>query len=165
MCCVKSDVRDIAANVRGDLRPGDLVISGQPEQTPLSWYYMPGGLQFADSMGRNRDPRMLNWADVVDRVKAAKPVPTYSRLIGSLPVGARILMIRPLTISSANWVQPWTRLVRLRSAQWSGLLSQDPRLVRLRAVPWFYISPSGVGNSAVLYEKRRAAGQLPVTAK
>jgi hypothetical protein len=151
---VKSDQRDIAANVRNDLRPGDLVISGQPEQTPLAWYYMPGGLQFADPMGRTPDPRMLDWVDVVDRMNAAPTIPTYAKLIGSMPKGSRILMIRPLTITRSNWTQSWTALIRLRSAQWSGQLARDPRLVELKAVPWFFISPSGVGNSAVLYEKR-----------
>jgi hypothetical protein len=151
---VKSDQRDIAANVRNDLRPGDLVISGQPEQTPLAWYYMPGGLQFADPMGKTSDPRMLDWVDVVDRMNAAPTVPTYTKLVGSMPKGSRILMIRPLTITRSNWTQSWTSLIRLRSAQWSGQLARDPRLVELKAVPWFFISPSGVGNSAVLYEKR-----------
>ena len=151
---VKSDERDIAANVRNDLRQGDLVISAQPEQTPLAWYYLPGGLQFADPMGKTPDPRMLDWVDAVDRINAALPGPTYDRVVGSMPKGSRILMIRPLTITRSNWTQPWTSAVRLRSAQWSGLLAQDPRLVRLKAVPWFFISPSGVGNSAVLYEKR-----------
>ncbi|MEI7559962.1 MAG: glycosyltransferase family 39 protein [Actinomycetes bacterium] len=155
---VKSNVRDIATNVRDDLRPGDLVISAQPEQTPLAWYYLPGGLKFADPMGITSDPRMLDWTDVVDRFRGAKPGPTYAKLIGSLPVGARILIIRPLTITRSNWVQPWTSLVRLRSAQWSGLLARDPHLVPLKAVPWFFISPSGVGNSAYLYEKKSAAG-------
>jgi hypothetical protein len=151
---VKSDERDIAANVRNDLRPGDLIISAQPEQTPLGWYYLPAGLQFADPMGRTPDPRMLDWVDAVKRINAAQPAPTYAKLIGSMPKGSRILMIRPLTITRSNWTQPWTAAIRLRSAQWSGLLSRDPRLVELKAVPWFYISPSGVGNSAVLYEKR-----------
>jgi hypothetical protein len=151
---VKSNERDIAANVRSDLRPGDLVINAQPEQTPLAWYYMPGGLQFADPMGRTPDPRMLDWVDAVKRIEAARAVPTYAKLIGSMPKGSRILMLRPLTITRSNWTQPWTSAVRIRSAQWSGLLAHDHRLVMLTAVPWFFISPSGVGNSAVLYEKR-----------
>lgn len=151
---VKSDERDIAANVRNDLRPGDLVINAQPEQTPLAWYYLPAGLKFADPMGMTSDPRMLDWVDAVDRINGAKPLPTYERLIGSMPKGSRILMLRPLTISRSNWTQPWTSVVRTRSAQWSGQLARDPRLVELKAVPWFFISPSSVGNSAVLYEKR-----------
>ena len=155
---IKSNVRDIAAGVRSDLRPGDLVINGQPEQVPLSWYYMPGGLHFADPMGRTSDPRMLNWVHVVARLQAAEPAKTYERLMATVPNGSRILLVRPLTITRSNWVQSWTQLIRLRSAQWSGLLAHDPRLVRLKAVPWFYISPSAVGNSAVLYEKRTPAG-------
>ncbi|MCX6394007.1 MAG: hypothetical protein NTY57_04045, partial [Solirubrobacterales bacterium] len=91
-------------------------------------------------------------------LQAADPAKTYERLMATVPNGTRILLVRPLTITRSNWVQSWTQLIRLRSAQWSGLLAQDPRLVRLKAVPWFYISPSAVGNSAVLYEKRASAG-------
>ncbi|MCX6393842.1 MAG: glycosyltransferase family 39 protein, partial [Solirubrobacterales bacterium] len=111
---VKSNVRDIAAGVRSDLRPGDLVINGQPEQVPLSWYYMPGGLHFADPMGRTSDPRMLNWVHVVARLQAADPAKTYERLMATVPNGTRILLVRPLTITRSNWVQSWTQLIRLR---------------------------------------------------
>ncbi len=45
----KSDMRDIAGEIGPALHPGDLVIVGQPEQVPLAWYYMPGGLRFANT--------------------------------------------------------------------------------------------------------------------
>ncbi len=31
------------------LHPGDVVAVGQPEQTPLAWYYLPGGLRFTNT--------------------------------------------------------------------------------------------------------------------
>jgi membrane-associated HD superfamily phosphohydrolase len=43
----KSDMKDVAAEMRQLMRPGDLVVVAQPEQTPLAWYYLPGGLRFA----------------------------------------------------------------------------------------------------------------------
>ena len=149
----KSNARNIATELRGDLHPGDLVVVGQPEQTPLNWYYLPGGLRFADLTGPNPDPRMLNWVDVTDKLRAAAPLPTYEKLIAKLPVGAGVVFIRPITVGLTNWSAPWTNLIRLRSAQWGGLFESDPRLVKVKAAPWFYIPASTVANNAVLYRK------------
>ena len=41
----KSDMRDVAGEMAPQLHQGDLVVVGQPEQVPLAWYYLPGGLQ------------------------------------------------------------------------------------------------------------------------
>jgi hypothetical protein len=138
------------------LGPGTTVIVGQPEQVPLAWYYLPAGMRYADPMGRTSDPRMLNWVDVVDRLEAAKPLPTYEQVMKGVPVGGQVLLIRPLTIGITNWSAPWTFLVRQRSAEWSALLRNDPRLVKETSSPWFYIPAATVANSAVLYRRIKA---------
>jgi MFS family permease len=153
----KGNMRELASEVRRQLRPGDLVINGQPEQTPVAWYYLPAHLRFADPMGRTFDPRMLNWADAVDRMKAADPAVVEERLVARQPIGSRILMIRPLTLGTHNWSPPWTNLVRLRSAQLSGLIAADRRLSPTMVMPWFYSPSSLVADTAVLYEKVRAS--------
>src|SRR6202012_5859303 len=43
----KSDMRYVAATMGPLLHKGDMVVVGQPEQTTLAWYYLPGGLRFA----------------------------------------------------------------------------------------------------------------------
>ncbi len=149
----KSNVRNIATEVRGDMRPGDLVVVGQPEQTPLAWYYLPGGMRFADLIGRTSDPRMLDWTDVTDRLRAADPTVTYNRLITGMPVGSRVIFIRPLTVGRTNWSAPWTSLIRARSAKWGQLFEADPRLQKVKAAPWFYLPASTVADTAVLYRK------------
>jgi hypothetical protein len=129
------------------------VIVGQPEQTPVNWYYLPAGMRFADPMGFTRDPRMLDWTDAVDRLAAADPRATYERLIASVPVGGRVLFVRPVTVGVTNWSAPWTLLVRRLSARWGALLQSDPRLVPMKAAPWFYGTASTVSDNAVLYRK------------
>src|SRR5205807_7520364 len=47
----KSDMRTVGGELARYMRPGDLVVVGQPEQGPLAWYYLPGGLRFADATG------------------------------------------------------------------------------------------------------------------
>jgi mannosyltransferase len=149
----KSDVRDIGAEVGTQLRPGDLVISGQPEQSPLIWYYMPGGLRYADTIGPVDDPRHMDWVDALDRLEAAQPRAVLPPLLANLRPGQKVLFVRPLTEGVENWKAPWTQLVRRRSAQWGAILAGDTTLRQVQVAPQFYRGASTVGNSAVLYEK------------
>jgi hypothetical protein len=156
----KSDVRDIGAEVGAQMRAGDLVLVGQPEQTPLVWYYMPGGLRYASTIGSASDPRYMNWADALDRFKAAQPERVLPPLLAKLRPGQKVLFVRPLTEGVENWRAPWTQLVRRRSAQWGAILAGDATLRQLQVAPQFYRGASTVGNSAVLYEKT-ARPELP----
>ena len=58
------------------LHPGDLVVVGQPEQAPLAWYYLPGGLRFASTAGPVADPRYMNWSGAMRRLQDADPQAT-----------------------------------------------------------------------------------------
>jgi mannosyltransferase len=156
----KSDVRDIGAEVGAQMRPGDLVLVGQPEQSPLVWYYMPGGLRYADTIGPVADPRHMDWVDALDRFEAAQPDRVLPPLLAKLRPGQKVLFVRPLTEGVENWRAPWTRLVRRRSAQWGAILAGDTTLRQVQVAPQFYRGASTVGNSAVLYEKTGRA-QLP----
>lgn len=156
----KSDVRDIGAEVGAQMRPGDLVLVGQPEQAPLVWYYMPGGLDYADTIGPVGDPRHMDWVDALDRLEAAQPSEVLPGLLANLRPGQKVLFVRPLTEGVTNWKAPWTQLVRRRSAQWGAILASDATLRQVQVAPQFYRGASTVGNSAVLYEKT-ARSQLP----
>jgi mannosyltransferase len=149
----KSDVRDIGAEVGGQLTRGDLVLVGQPEQTPLVWYYMPPGLRYADTIGPTDDPRHMDWVDALDRLRAAVPAVVLPPLLAKLRPGQKVLFVRPLTEGVQNWKAPWTQLVRRRSAQWGAILAGDTSLRQVQVAPQFYRGASTVGNSAVLYEK------------
>ena len=156
----KSDVRDIGAEVGAQMRAGDLVLVGQPEQTPLVWYYMPGRLRYANTIGPVSDPRYQDWADALDRFEAAQPDRVLPPLLAKLRPGQKVLFVRPLTEGVENWRAPWTQLVRRRSAQWGAILAGDTTLRQLQVAPQFYRGASTVGNSAVLYEKT-GPSQLP----
>jgi hypothetical protein len=149
----KSDVRDIGAEVGSQMRPGDLVLVGQPEQTPLVWYYMPAGLRYSDTIGPTSEPRHMDWVDALDRLRAADPRTVLPPLLAKLRPGQKVLFVRPLTEGIVNWKAPWTQLVRRRSAQWGAILAGDTTLKQLQTAPQFYRGASTVGNSAVLYEK------------
>jgi len=152
----KSDMRDIAAEMTPQLRPGDQVVVGQPEETPLAWYYLPGGLHFANTAGVVKDPRYMNWVKALHRLTNTNPRATLTPLVNALKPGQHLLFVRPLTEGAQNWEAPWTRMVRRRSAQWGQLLQDDVTRGVLRPVnsaPHYYRGACCVGNSAVLYQK------------
>jgi len=149
----KSDVRGISGEMTPLLHPGDLVLSAQPEQVPLTWYYLPQGLRYASTIGPVADPSYMDWVHALDRLKRADPQATLAPLLASLKPGQQILYVRPLTEGADNWMAPWTSLVRRRAAQWGALLASDRNLREVAVAPHNYRGACCVANSAVLYQK------------
>ena len=151
-----SDMRDVAGQLAPKLHPGDVVAVGQPEQTPLAWYYLPGGLRYVSTIGRVRDPTYMNWSDAQRRLTQASPAATLTPLVASLRSGQQLLFVRPLTEGSRNWGEPWSKLVRRRSAQWGQILTNDVAngtLTPVATAPGSYPGACCVADSAVLYRK------------
>jgi hypothetical protein len=123
----------------------------------LSWYYLPGGLKFANTAGGLvKDPTYFDWVDALKRLQHTPPSTTVDRLVNGMAPGQQLLFVRPLTEGAQNWQAPWTKLVRRRSAQWSQVLSNDVTKGTLRAVataPHNYRGACCVADSAMLYRK------------
>jgi mannosyltransferase len=151
----KSDMREVGGEMAPLLHRGALVIVGQPEQTPLAYYYLPAGLRFANTMTGSviRDPTFMDWINALNRLQDSDPARVVPRLLRSVPVGGQVLFIRPLTIGEVDWDEPWTRLVRRRSAQWGAIIAGDRQLKPIAWAPHVYGNPPDVGDSAVLYRK------------
>ncbi len=152
----KSDMRDVGGEMGPRLHAGDLVVVGQPEQTPLSWYYLPDGLRYANTIGPVADPTYMNWVNALSRLKHANPAATLDPLVASLTPGQQLLYVRPLTEGAQNWEAPWTQLIRRRSAQWGAILQADVDSGVLRVVataPRMYHAAPDIADSAVLYER------------
>jgi hypothetical protein len=149
----KSDMRDVGGEMTSLLHAGDLVIVGQPEETPLAWYYLPAGLRFANTSGPVADPRFMNWVHALKRLQHANPEATAAPLLASLKPGQQVLYVRPLTEGAQSWEAPWTQLVRRRSAQWGAILANDKALVPVADAPHNYRGACCVADSAVLYKK------------
>jgi mannosyltransferase len=147
----KSDMRDVAGEMRPLLHRGDLVLVAQPEQTPLAHYYLPDGVRYATSLGPVLDPTYMNWVYALTRLQHSNPVTALRPLLASLKPGQQLLFIRPLTEGAMNWLAPWTRLIRRRSAELGSLLAQDPHLREIAWAPHNYRGNCCVGSSAILY--------------
>src|SRR4029453_7618106 len=67
----KSNMRAVAVSAGIGLRPGDLVISTQPEQVPVLERYLPPGLVYLTPLGTPADPSVMDWRDALPRLKSA----------------------------------------------------------------------------------------------
>jgi uncharacterized membrane protein len=152
----KSDMGDISGEMSPLLHRGDLVLSAQPDSTPLAWYYLRPGLQYATTIGRVEDPSYMNWVDALKRLQHANPAATLGPMVASLRPGQQLLFVRPLTEGANNWKASWTSLTRRRAAQWGQLLQNDVNsgvLKPIQTAPHNYRGSSILAYSAVLYKK------------
>ncbi len=150
---VKSNVRPLASQLAPAVQRGDLVVSTQPEQVPVLHYYLPTGLRFATPLGPVPNPLVMDWRDALGRLRRARPAPTLGPMLARLPVGARVVLVRP-KITRQGWSAPWLSLVRTRTAQYVDLLAKDRRLRLVRRVPPRGYGPSsGIRLRALVYVK------------
>ena len=154
----KSNAADLRAAAVPLLRPGDLVISMQPEQTPLLEYHLERlggarGLRYATPMGPVVNPRVMDWRDAQPRLEHATPAKELDPLLASLRRGERVLLVDPVTSQANDWDAPWTQLVRRRSAKWGGAMAGNRCFRLVAAVPGFDRHATRIGVRGTLYRK------------
>jgi hypothetical protein len=130
----KENARGISAALASSIKPGELVISSQPEQVPVFRYYLGPGLRFATTIGPVPDAQIFDWRDAVKRLRDADPKGTLDSLVDSVPVGGQFVYVSPVFRSYGAWDAKWTKLVWQRSGTWRTLLGRDPRLRLVRHV-------------------------------
>ncbi len=148
----KSNVRNVAASIPQYVSAGDLVVSTHPEQLPLLAYYFPEGVRYATSMGPVEDPRVMDWRDAQDRLKAALPTKTIDATLARLSPGQELVLIQPI-VRTGRWNAPWTSLVLRRVKQWEYRLDRDPRVRREAVVPVFGFDRLPKGVRVVVYRR------------
>jgi mannosyltransferase len=154
----KSNAADLRNAAVPMLREGDLVISMQPEQTPLIEYHLEElgsapTLRYATPLGAVEDPNVMDWTDSQERMEDATPRGNLSPLLANLPRSGRVLLVHPVTTRVDDWDAPWTQLVRRRSAQWGRAIATDPRFKRVGVAPPNYRRATRIGIRGVIYEK------------
>jgi mannosyltransferase len=131
---VKSNVRRVTAHLGTQLRPGDLVVTSQPEQVPVLDRYLPPGPRYLTPLGPVRDPRVTDWRDGLPRLRHGHAARVLVPRLKALAPGRRILLVTPM-FAPGKGVSPWLRAVRHRTREWRRVLLHDPRLVRLGRTP------------------------------
>jgi mannosyltransferase len=151
----KSNVRAVAEAIAPSLAPGDLVISTQPETVPVLHYYLPEGLRYATLTGELDEFGVWDWRDGVERLEATRPERDLAPVVDSLPAGARLVLVEPITWTRERWRAPWTSLVRIRSKEWAQYLSNDPRLKVAAVQPTAFTPPRPNPVQATVMVKTR----------
>lgn len=134
----KSNVRTVSTGAAASIRPGDLVISTQPEQVPALHRYLPGGVVYLTPMGLVQDPRQTDWRDGLARLRAGQAETELLPAIDRLDSGKRILIVTPEPGERLSQ-SPWARAVRIRTREWRAALQAAPRLQAIGTVetlPW-----------------------------
>jgi hypothetical protein len=145
----KSNVREVAEAVAPTLRPGDLVISTQPETVSVLHYYLPPGLRYASLTGTVPDVGVTDWRDGVERLERTTPARDLAPLLDALPPGRRLVLVVPQIYSRGRWSAPWTSLVRERTEEWLAAVEADERFGRIDVEPE---EPFPAGSNAVRAE-------------
>jgi mannosyltransferase len=125
---VKSNVRAVAAGV--ELRPGDLVVSTQPEQVPVLHRYLPAGVVYVTPLGVVPDPAVVDWRDALAQVRAGSAERRLLPLLDHVAPCRRVLLVTP-SRKRLRREEPWTRAIRRRTREWRRALRADPRLYSL----------------------------------
>jgi len=90
----KSDVKLVADRFGPKLQRGDLVVTDFGS-VPVTSYYFPPGLRYAEAPGLVSDERRSDQRDGEDRLRAADPRITLLPLVESLPTGGHVLVVCP----------------------------------------------------------------------
>jgi mannosyltransferase len=129
----KSNVRTVSTGAAPVIRPGDVVVTTQPEQVPALYRYLPGGVVYLTPMGLVSDPRQTDWRDGLARMRAGQAEEQLLPALERMDHGRRILLVTPTPgpyVSQA----PWQRVVRVRTREWGRALRSSPRVRALGEV-------------------------------
>jgi hypothetical protein len=89
-------------------------------------------MRYATELGYVPDPQVMDWRDGLKRLRRTGPRHSLLPILDAVPVGARMLLIRPLVSRRNEWTAPWTSLVRRRSYAWQRVVNRDERFRKIR---------------------------------
>jgi uncharacterized membrane protein len=148
----KSNVADTVAALRPYLGRDPLIISTQPENTPTVHYYVNAPATYGSLLGLNRDPRMLDWRDALERLRRASVSRTLVPMLDTVAVGQRVVLVS--TVNLAN--KPlWMKLINRDTKRWSAYLKHDHRFRRLLTKAPHQYGAGIVSVSATVFERVR----------
>jgi mannosyltransferase len=150
----KSNVRTVAAHATPAIRPGDLVVSTQPEQVPALARYLPAGLVYLTPLGIVADPAVADWRDGLAQLRRGQAERRLVPMLDHLAPGRRVLLVTPVPMRSQS---AWLRSVRVRTREWRTALRADPRLRALGRVPGSALRGRRSNVRAELFEVRPGA--------
>ncbi len=147
-----SNLKGAARTIAPRLRPGDLVFSIEPGQLTTLYHYLPPGMRYATSMGLVRDPGVIDWRDVVDRLGRADVRRNVTELVDTVPVGGHVVVATPNFIRETHLTK-YFELVNRNGRMLVDTVSRDPRIVQQVVVPPGGTYPIGASAHLRVFER------------
>jgi hypothetical protein len=147
-----SNLKGAARSIAPRLRPGDLVLSMEPGQLTTLYHYLPPGLRYATSMGPVRDPGVIDWRDVVDRLERADVRRNVTEMVDALPVGGHVVVATPNFIRETDLTR-YFELVNENGRVLLETVTRDPRVVQQVVVPPAGTYPVGASSHLRVFER------------
>jgi mannosyltransferase len=129
----KSNVAAVAGRLRRTLRPGDLVLTAQPEQVAVLRYYLGGSFRYATPMGLVPDPQVFDWRDAEARLRQSSAANTIALTAAVVSPGFRLALVAPVGAPAAR-AASWVRLFYQRADEMDAGLRADAAFSRLARV-------------------------------
>lgn len=126
----KDNMAAVAQAASSRLKPGDLVVVTQTEQTAVAYHYLPAGLDYVTPTGPVTDPGVVNWRNIVHRLQVARPCEAVAPALDALPVGGAVLEINPARALGVSGTA-WSVAVQSQVVAVDDLVVHDPALMRV----------------------------------
>jgi hypothetical protein len=123
----KDNMAAVARAASSRLKPGDLVVVTQTEQTAVAAHYLPAGLEYVTPTGPVSDPGVVDWRNIADRLQQADPCEAVAPSLDALPVGASVMEINPARALGKSGTV-WSKAVQHQLVAVDELIIQDPAL-------------------------------------
>lgn len=130
----KSNVAVVDAAMRPELSRGDVVITADMSALPVIAYYLPPGLRYATPLGPVADPHVVDWVNLTSRLARTLPQTTLRRLLASLPVRAKILLVNPTNWVTVGAPPSYTNLIKAEGIMVNQLLLNSPNFTVIKTV-------------------------------
>jgi hypothetical protein len=142
-----SDAHAIGSGAQALVHRGDLVLSTAVGEVPLLEYELPPGLRYATPLGAQRDPRVVDWRDLAERLARTPARRTVLPLLDRIPRGGHVLLVTPVRWDARSGRTLLGRVERRRSMATERALRFDPRFTLVATVP----APAGAPSSSALH--------------
>jgi 4-amino-4-deoxy-L-arabinose transferase-like glycosyltransferase len=123
----KDNMAAVAQAVAPQLATGDVVVATQTEQVPVAHFYLPAGLHYLTPTGPVTNPGIVDWRNIVARLRQAAPCPALGPTLDDMPVGAHVLEIDPVRNLGASG-SAWATAVNSQVRAVDQFLREDPAL-------------------------------------
>jgi uncharacterized protein YqgC (DUF456 family) len=152
----KSDVAYLLSELRGQLKPGALVISAEVTDTPVVALDLGKEYRYATPFGRLSDALVVNWSDLPTRLQGNNAQTQLDKVLATVPVGGQVLLVNPTSWGGSETPERYRGPVKAEGIAANQAVLTDPDLSEVVAEPVPPGSNPLYPMTAILFVKLRS---------